>query len=87
MQYTAEQRTQANAIVAHTLCYMRKCRGIQQRELAEMLDMPQMYVCALEKGRRNVKLIEAFTYALALESSPWAVFAAVKLALEEEGLA
>ena len=45
-----------------TLKFLRRRKRLTQSQLANMLHKHKQYVCDLEKGRRDIKRIEAETF-------------------------
>jgi len=49
---------------------LRKAKGISQERLAELAELHRTYIGAIERGERNVSLINILKISRALQSSP-----------------
>lgn len=61
---------------------LRNERGISQEKLAELAGLDRTYVWGIERGRRNVSLVNIHRLALALDVSLGRLMAEVDAALE-----
>lgn len=62
------------ATVGETIRRLRKERGLTQEELAERADCHPNYVGGVERGERNVALLNILFFARALEVRPERLF-------------
>jgi transcriptional regulator with XRE-family HTH domain len=53
---------------------LRKQRGLSQERLAELADLHFTYVSSVERGKRNISLINIVRLARALKVSPALLF-------------
>lgn len=50
--------------------YFRKSNGLSQEELADLADLHRTYLSGIERGERNVALLNIVKLARALQISP-----------------
>lgn len=53
---------------------LRKKRGISQEELAFAANLDRTYVSGIERGKRNISIINIYRLAEALELPPASLF-------------
>jgi DNA-binding XRE family transcriptional regulator len=53
---------------------LRKLSGMSQEELAAIADLDRSYIGGVERGERNVSLLNIFKIAKALKAKPEALF-------------
>ena len=63
--------------VGRRLAAIRKRAGINQDQLAELLQKPQSFVSACERGQRRIDILELLRIAAALKLDPHELFAAL----------
>lgn len=62
----------------HNLNRLRKRRGLTQEALADCSGLHRTYVGAVERGERNVSLLNIVALARGMNSSPSALFKGIK---------
>jgi transcriptional regulator with XRE-family HTH domain len=65
------------ATLGSCLAEVRKAAGITQDELAALLEKPQSFVSAYERGQRRVDVLELLLILRAIKADPEAVFAKI----------
>ncbi|HEI8751257.1 TPA: helix-turn-helix transcriptional regulator [Proteus mirabilis] len=50
--------------------HWRKMRYLSQEKLAEIADLDRTYISSIERGKRNVSLLNIYKISMALEISP-----------------
>lgn len=61
--------------MGHRLAAARKEAGVSQDQLAELLQKPQSFVSACERGQRQIDVLELVRIAAALKLDPHDLFA------------
>lgn len=61
-------------IFGRRLQMLRKKRGISQEELAFAANLDRTYVSGIERGKRNISIINIYRLAEALELPPASLF-------------
>lgn len=64
-------------IVGECLAATRKRAGVSQDELAVLLEKPQSFVSAYERGQRRIDLLEFLRIMETLKADPREVFAKI----------
>lgn len=67
-------RTDPRAAFGERLRNLRKVAGLSQEELAKRAGLHRTYVGAVERGERNVSLVNILKLARALKAAPSALF-------------
>lgn len=62
---------------------LRTARGLSQGEFAELSGMHRTYISAVERGRRNVALLNVLRLAKALDTDPAALVDGLELSEDE----
>jgi transcriptional regulator with XRE-family HTH domain len=57
-------------ILGETIRYYRKKKGISQEKLAELCDLHRTYISSVERGERNVSVMNIVEIARALGIKP-----------------
>ncbi len=57
-------------VLGATIRLLRQKRGMSQEKLAEMCDLHRTYISGIERGERNVSLINIVEIARALRVKP-----------------
>lgn len=68
------------------LKYHRQASGLSQEALAELCGLHRTYVGGIERGERNLGLINVFAVCNALSIPPEAIFRTTSLFLNEKGV-
>jgi transcriptional regulator with XRE-family HTH domain len=63
--------------VGRRLAAVRKRAGVSQDQLAALLQKPQSFVSACERGQRRIDVLELLRIAAALKLNPQELFAAL----------
>ncbi len=63
VKLTLHQKTERSCDVKNRLEELRKARGINQEELATILEVSRQTISSLEKGRYNPSIVLAFKIA------------------------
>jgi transcriptional regulator with XRE-family HTH domain len=71
-------RTDPRAAFGERLRNLRKVAGLSQEELAERAGLHRTYVGGVERGERNVSLVNILKLARALKVAPSALFEGVQ---------
>lgn len=61
-----------------TLRFYRKMKGLSQEQLALISELDRSYVGGIERGERNVSLINIYKIANALEIEPYKLFESIE---------
>jgi transcriptional regulator with XRE-family HTH domain len=54
-------------VLRRLLFEMREDAGLKQKEMARLLQRPQSYISAVERGRRRIDLLQLREYCLACD--------------------
>lgn len=65
---------------------IRMEKGISQEKLAELVDLHRTYVSDIERGGRNVSLVNIWRLAAGLEVEASEIFKRMEQKVKEEGL-
>ncbi|WP_269813998.1 helix-turn-helix domain-containing protein [Simplicispira lacusdiani] len=68
------------------LKYHRQASGLSQEALAELCGLHRTYVGGIERGERNLGLLNIFAVCDALTIAPEAIFRTTSLFLNDEGV-
>lgn len=68
------------------LKYHRQASGLSQEALAELCGLHRTYVGGIERGERNLGLLNVFAICGALSVSPEAIFRTTDLFLNHKGV-
>ena len=64
------RRRDPKQLFAHNLRRLRTAAGFSQEELADRAGLHRTYISSIERGRRNLSLVNIFLIAEALECDP-----------------
>ncbi|WP_201281881.1 helix-turn-helix domain-containing protein [Alteromonas sp. KUL106] len=56
------------------IAHIRRAKGLSQEKLAEMTELDRTYISSIERGKRNVSLINIVRVAKALNCPPSELF-------------
>ncbi|MDQ8738247.1 helix-turn-helix transcriptional regulator [Paenibacillus sp. LHD-38] len=65
-------------VVGKRIRILRKNRGLTQVQLGELVEIPQSYIGAIERGEKNVSIETLERIVIALEISPEELFISIK---------
>lgn len=58
----------------HTILHFRLQKGLSQESLAEKCELDRTYISSVERGKRNISLINIIKLSNALEVTPSTLF-------------